>query len=276
MNEQSKCVIGLGGRLGNFMFKLAAGTYYAKKYNKIPYIHIGHHPAFDKQHESYGKILKYPVYDGNLSSLTKVSEDEKFNFRELEYVDGDIRLDGCFESEKYFPDDDIVKDLYSIPDDIEIRIKSQFPDINEYVGISIRLGDYFYHSRLFLMPEISWYMNMYEKYFHGRKALIFSDDIDWCKNYFKHPDFIYYDNGHVGNDLYNIPDPFLNLYTMGLCHHHICSCSTWSWWGARVCEQADSINIFPDKRFTKSSGYMYDSYIPDRWIKEKARYTNED
>ena len=52
--------------------------------------------------------------------------------------------------------------------------------------------------------------------------LVFSDDIDWCRQNLSLPGAHYM----VGN-----PD-WLDLTLMSRCEHHICANSTFSWWGA--------------------------------------------
>ena len=184
------------------------------------------------------------------------------------------------ETEKYFYDKDIPNRLFPCPQDIENGIRNEIPYIDEYVGISIRGGDYLKWQNIFLIPDINWYFEMYHKYFEGRKAIIFTDDVDYVKSEINNKGIVLGDNFNIyvpkydNNDIYDVANPIENLYTMAFCKHHICSCSTWAWWGARLAEREDSINIFPDKRFVSTSGIKSDDYIPDRWIKEKANYIN--
>ena len=58
----------------------------------------------------------------------------------------------------------------------------------------------------------------------NRTFMVFSDDISWCKRFFKGPQFIF-SEGHT---------PLEDLYGMARCKDHICSNSTMSWWGARL------------------------------------------
>ena len=262
----------VGGRLGNNLFNIATGYYYANKTGRDFKIHVVN-SHWKKYYDTYERFHLFENVNGPFIGYKVYCEDRKYNFKEIPmFSEDNVILDGSFESEGYFPDRKLIDNLFKCPDDMEKKIKEKYPDIENTVGISIRRGDYLAFRNLFLVPKTQWYLDCYEKYFPGKKVIVFSDDINYCKRFIgDRKDFTFYDNKH-SFDQYMIQDPIENIYTMALCGNHICSCSTWSWWGARLCEKDGAINIFQDKKFTDSCGIRDDWYIPERWIKEKASY----
>ena len=261
------------GRLGNIMFQIAAANQYMHDHHKDQlFVDCGGHNC-----QKYYRILKQfspPILYQPISyKLIKENNDQSLT-QLPDYPGENVLMAGYFESEYYCSNRQLLNDLYKCPKDIEENIKNKHPYIDEYVGISIRRGDILNFKHIFKIVDTQWYLDMYHKYFDGRKVMVFSDDIEYCKDFFKNENFIYHKNNVLGNNRYNIINPEESLYTMGLCKDHICSMSTWSWWGARVCEKPGSINIFPDKKFTIQSGIDESNYIPSRWIQEKAKYEN--
>lgn len=267
-----KVVVELGGRLGNVLFKTAAGLYYHGCFSDDEIYYHYSSLYWAKYYQSYNRFHLFKCWDKGIEGLTRLTDGERFSYHQLPDCDSDVLLDGGFETELYFPDKNLIDSAFGCPESIKSEILKEFPDIEECVGISIRRGDYLMHKHLFYVPKITWFTDTYHKYFEGRKAIIFSDDIDWCiKNMEPNENFRFYKPAHA-QDMYMIQDPCRNIYTMALCHDHICADSTWSWWGARLCEQSDSVNIFQDKRFKPSANLEESDYIPARWIKEPAEY----
>lgn len=107
------------------------------------------------------------------------------------------------------------------------EIKSIFGDLtwtgeklNDYVSIHIRRGDYVGNSFYVDLTETDYYQRAMTE-FPDRKFLVFSDDIEWCKQQeiFKDCEFTH------STELED-----LNL--MMHCNGHIIANSTFGWWGA--------------------------------------------
>lgn len=273
MVSGNNLIIELGGRLGNMLFSMTAGAYYARKFGKgNVFVHF-RYANWKRYYDSYTRFQIYPEWKGpNPMTYPRVFNRNDYVYEDLkDFPNENVYFDGSFESELFFPDREFVDGMWRCPDDVESRIRETYPDIDECVGISVRRGDYLHFRDLFYVPKASWYLDMYDKYFRGRPAIVFSDDIEWCKANLRNENFVYYENTHT-SDQYFIKDPVSNIYAMALCKDHICSCSTWSWWGARLCERDGAVNVFHDKRFKPQSGKDYSTYVPDRWIKENAEY----
>jgi hypothetical protein len=89
-----------------------------------------------------------------------------------------------------------------------------------------------------------------------KEYLVFSDDMEWCKSFFKGKfDFI--------ND-----EDYNELYLMSLCRDNIIGNSTFSWWGAYLNENLFKTVIAPKTWF--GPGYSHwdtSDLIPENWIK---------
>ena len=91
--------------------------------------------------------------------------------------------------------------------------------------------------------------------------VIFSDDIEWCKQSFGDHDRIFYSQES---------DPFEAMYHMSLCSNHIICNSSFGWWGAWLGEMAfpktQHIIVSPKTWFGPGhSSYDTKDIIPERW-----------
>ena len=94
---------------------------------------------------------------------------------------------------------------------------------------------------------------------HDKKYLIFSDDLEWCKENF---DFIENKVIIEGNTDYQ------DLYLMSLCKNNIICNSTFSWWGAWLNKNDKKIVIAPEKWFSSADEYYNtEDIIPSNSIK---------
>jgi len=85
--------------------------------------------------------------------------------------------------------------------------------------------------------------------------LIFSDDLNWCRENFIGERFVFVDE-----------IDYISLYLMSKMKYHICANSTFSWWGAWLSENDEA--IVPKEWFAKDITFYNDKDIyPDKWIK---------
>lgn len=260
-------VIEIGGRLGNVLFQLAQGYEYAKNANAD---NIYVYPTSEwwfENYKTYSDLHFFPIFNGSFDNFITLREHIYMwpTFFPLIY-NQNVRLGGCFESEDFHPKDLFMLDYISkIQEKVEKEIIKKYDGINDSVGISIRRGDYMTTSG-FIIPDEKWYLDMYHKYFDGRNVLVFSDDIEWCKSVFKNETNFRYQENVWNEDHTIITNALDNLYLMATCRDHICSCSTYSWWGCKLFEKDGAVNIFHTPRF--NNGRWELNYIPSRWIKE--------
>ncbi len=91
----------------------------------------------------------------------------------------------------------------------------------EPVSIHVRRGDYVGNSFYVDLIENGYYARAMDE-FLDRKFLVFSDDIEFCKTYFKGSGF-YFSEGN---------DELEDMNLMMRCNGHIVANSSFSWWAA--------------------------------------------
>jgi len=129
------------------------------------------------------------------------------------------------------------------------------------VCLHVRRGDYVtkkeansFHGTL--SPQ--YYFSIINKYFceNNFTFLIFSDDIEWCKDEFK----------ELKNTFFVETDSACeDLEVMKQCKSYIIANSTFSWWGAYLSSNNDAKVYYPKRWFTDSS-INTDDLFPKNWI----------
>lgn len=180
-------------RLGNWLFQYAAAKTIA----------AGGEVSF---------VIEDRAWWPSVEKFRPVMPDLKIAERAPEGVEV---LEGLFQDVKYL-DEGIVGDL--------------FPQRNRYAGripagmvsIHVRRGDYLKLPQNHPFVGADYLRRAVASFPEGTEFMVFSDDIPWCKSFFKGPQFRFAEGGNVIDD----------LFLMSWCDHHICSNSTFSWWGA--------------------------------------------
>ena len=107
---------------------------------------------------------------------------------------------------------------------------------------------------------LEYYEEALSKFDSDRTVVIFTDDIEWCKNQelFKPDRFLI---SETGNNVYD-------LCLMTLCTDYIIANSSFSWWGAWLSQNPDPVVIAPSRWFG-TTGYTAknntEDIVPDRW-----------
>jgi hypothetical protein len=151
-------------------------------------------------------------------------------------------LEGFFQSEKYFSHiKNSIRQDFKFKTQIMSSAKSKLTLKKDSYFLHIRKKDFTksraYHYNL----PLSYYQNAINKFDKDRPCLVFSDDIDWCKN----QDFFRSKKFYFSNENYTIPllvknkkissnisYPSDDLYLMSQCNGGIIANSSFSWWGA--------------------------------------------
>lgn len=270
--------IGHFGRLGNQMFQFA-GTYgIAKKlgYNvsfpieNIDEIKIEHfldgvnrECIFDipKVFKLNNKILK--PKEEILSQVQYTIPEPHFHYSEeyLNIPDG-CDLQGYFQSEKYFKHvEEEIRELFIFKDEIKETANKLFPTFeNETVSIHLRRGDYINQQQFHPVCPPEYYVNALQNFTNKNyHFIIFSDDIEYCKELFEDQENIHYINNK---------DPYIDMCLMSMCDHNIIANSSFSWWGAYLNKNENKQVIAPKQWF----GPFYqntktDDLYCNNWIK---------
>jgi hypothetical protein len=257
-------LIGKKGRLGNqlfqyaFLYKIHKLTkreiYFPTNINSIPEYSLNHFPK-----------IKYFTIKENILFQTLPEKEFSYDTTLLNNISKNthkiLNITGFYQSPFYFNDirNDIL-DIFTFPKDIFDKAKNWYKQLEDNIIISmhIRRGDYIkfkdYH---FILPDTYYNncINYLEKKITNFSILIFSDDIQWCKDNFKfkHKVIFSENNGFI-----------TDLILMSLCDHNIIANSSFGWWGAYL-NKKDNLILCPNKWFGKLGPKKHDLYL-DNWI----------
>ena len=156
------CVyLGNYGRHGNQMFQYAMTLSLAKKFDTIAVAPI--------ENTNFG-------FDESVYNLPK---------------EANIDLLGYFQTEKYFEEySDLIKKNFEFRDEIKSqaelwRRSMPITESDKTVSIHVRRGDYLQLSDTHPPCEVEYYDSAMKR-FEGYTPLIFSDDIEWCRQNLSH------------------------------------------------------------------------------------------
>ena len=234
--------VDLMGRLGNNMFQLAAALSLANKNNT---------QAHYCQDSSDIKVFELPDIKFLQSSCSKRFSERKFNYNEeFDNQSDNTHLHGYFQSERYFKHcRELIIKNFSFKEYIKQNINTNsYSDIenltNEYTAIHIRRTDYLSIQHAHPVCSKDYYINCLNEISPKGKILVFSDDLNWCKENFTEDKYI-----HV-----NLDHHFC-LYMMTKVKNIIISNSTFSWWGAWLNTRVDKTVYAPKQWFGDTLPY---------------------
>lgn len=161
-----------------------------------------------------------------------------------QFLDGKIP-DIYAQDPKWFQHhSDAIKSLYGA--NIGPRI--------DMVAIHVRRGDYVKNPFYVDLTEIDYYHEAI-KQFPGEEFLVFSDDIEFCKEYFKEYEFEYCEE----------KDPIEALNLMASCKGVITANSSYSWWGAYLAELSTGARVISPKLYYTDG--IERTKVLDSWTK---------
>jgi len=137
-----------------------------------------------------------------------------------------------------------------------IRNQEQYP----IVSLHVRRGDYLQVASLNLtLDYYSEAISIFLEKFPYFKLLVFSDDIDWCKEYIVGENVFYSERN----------SNYVDMCMMTMCDHNIIANSTFSWWGAYLNQNVDKIIVCPKNYIGPSdpeAQFINNNYFPAEWI----------
>jgi len=250
----------LMGGLGNYLFQIAAAYSISIRDHKEFICDISDEIIVHTPYLSYKNNIfrKLKLSDHPLSC--QIYKEPFFHFSEIPKVNNSIKLDGYFQSEKYFENlKNEIKNLFEISEiDKNYLIQKYNRELNfDTVSLHVRRGNYINLSSYHENQTIEYYNKAISYLGQNYHFLIFSDDIEWCKQNFqslKNKTFV------EGNLDYQ------DLYLMSMCNNNIIANSTFSWWGAWMNNNTNKV-IAPSKWFGPglSHNNTKDLYC-DNWI----------
>lgn len=151
-----------------------------------------------------------------------------------------LTLHGYYQSEKYFKkyEKDIRKE-FTFSNKTNVVVKPHTTSIH------VRRGDYLNFPDHHPICPMDYYVTAMSM-FKDQKFLIFSDDIEWCKQNFGGNSFSFSEGLSSEED----------LQIMSMCDNHIIANSSFSWWGAWLGHNTDKTVVAPKKWF----GSAYDTW----------------
>jgi len=266
-NSDTTVAVRLGGGLGNMMFQSAFALAFSMKNNcnycLVDFHKTSHENQLNNRFGDYSyNIFKYFCIDQPLNiNLDKfiLHKNCAFHFEMPKFILNSFNLyEGYFQSENYFFDwKDQIKSVFS-PTNKEIDQIYNICDIKykDYISIHVRRGDYIYQSSHHPILDPEYYLKAINFFGLKKNYIIFSDDINWCKNFFKFlNNTIFVESGR----------DYQHLYMMSKCAHNIIANSTFSWWGAWLNNENEV--ICPKKWFGPSLNHLCLSDIrPKKWL----------
>jgi hypothetical protein len=170
-----------------------------------------------------------------------------------------INLNGYFQTEKYFINikDEIKRDFSfneNVVGDCKTFVQNISPN-GDVISLHVRRGDYLNLQSFHPLPSVEYYNEALSKFDSNIPVLIFSNDVDWCK-----------DNDTFSSDRFLISesnDIAYDLCMMTMCSHHIMANSSFSWWGVWLSESKHV--VAPKKWFGSSLEHnkTFDLYCSD-------------
>lgn len=213
-----------GGRLGNQLFQCGllfsikqktGQDFYLKRGNGHSHqfwkcFDVDHIPSIGEHlvRKNYGCPYEYShdVYDNKLGTI----------------------YDGYFQNVKYYENCrtqyiDFLKfktehKTFATEKVLNLKDKYKMP----IVSVHIRRGDYMIAEHVWgNLTKSNYYKDAFQKIGSDNLYLIFSDDMDWCRNniHLKHVEFV-------------DSDEYKSLCIMSMCDINVIANSSFSWWGA--------------------------------------------
>ena len=254
-------VIKIYGGLGNQMFQYAFGRAMQLRGSDVAFDISWFNKPSTEVPRPYG-LSRFRVSPkiSPLLSQPVVHEDASTYYRYIaDYLTKEnTNFFGYWQNQQY-----IQPILPTLKEEFKLRKDQEFPVSfiqlrevilqKECVAIHIRRGDYLTKGH-HLLPIEYYTTALLET--GNSIPIVFSDDIPWCRQYFKGAFFV------------EEPD-YLSFDLMRLCKHKITANSTYSWWAAMLGKEDGK--IFAPKRWrlndTEESTIEEEKFIPDNWIR---------
>lgn len=232
-NDDDLCLINIDKKIADLKNDGRADMSHADVYRYI----------FDRFPQINGKfpIIKYP-----------------FKYIPLEYKNN-YEYEGYFQSEEYFKHK--RSELLNLfrPNKQIIQIIDNYSNIYNNISLHVRRNDYVkLYPQIHVPQELEYYKKALDMLPKDLTVVVFSDDIEWCKNNFIDDRFIFIDE-------YD----YICIYLMAKMKYHIIANSSFSWWGAWLCNINEKKIIAPKNWFGgKKKGFDINmNIIPNNWTR---------
>ena len=248
----------LMGGLGNYMFQISTAYSIAKDLRTDAVFDLSRTGQSQRHINNYLNNIFRKVKFG--TPIPKYIFNERgFSYDPIPVAD-DLYLSGYFQSEKYFSKyAEDIRELFRCKD-VENQLREHISQIECTCSIHVRRGDYLKYPNKHTQSPTEYYdtaISLVKEKHPNVTFLVFSDDIQWCKNHF------------IGNEFTFIEgfEDWEDLILMSLCDANIITNSTFSWWSAWLGERPNKLIIAPEKWFGPEGPQDQQDIIPERWTK---------
>lgn len=191
-------------------------------------------PSQGKRAWDYSDTIYRRLTKRTSIKINKVYKEPHHHYSPIPYKPN-MCLDGFFMSGKYFDHHrERLIDTFRIP---------CYPLIDN-VSIHVRRGDYLKMSGYHPPLSIDYYFRAIELFPSDTQFLIFSDDIEWCKENFRGDNYTFRADSS---------DDVRDLVLMSLCSSNIIANSTFSWWASWFNRNPNKTVIAPEQWFGKQA-----------------------
>jgi len=250
----------LQGGLGNYMFQIATTFSLSKDYGFNCAFNSKNYLKVHKGIENYrNNIFRNVNFDEKLT-YNEIYNEPSFNYEKIKINDNTL-LKGYYQTEKYFLHNrNEILNLYTPSKKDLDYIKQKYGKIlkNETCSIHIRRGDYLNLQTYHPLCTMHYYNNAITDVGEDNLFLVFSDDIEWCKENLKGQNFVFIEN----------EKDYIDLYIMSMCNNNIIANSSFSWWGAWLNDNKNKIVTIPSLWFGPAKGNTPTKDIySEGWVK---------
>lgn len=278
-------IVKVWGGIGNQLFQYVFGQYLHYRYKQIISYDDSSYLTTDKLRNSELSALDDSIVFNNECSFSRyrgiknrllrflfqlnpkhhfVTESSKLRLENFE-SSHTYFFQGYWQDVKYYqwlkdnvPDFSLT--IEHMPEEL-LSLGEKIHAVKNSVSIHVRRGDYFTPQNVgvYGVCDSSYYERAIEhisQCIENSEIFVFSDDIDWVQNHI-----------HAKGLFTIVPNydvaQFAYIELMSYCKHHIISNSSFSWWGAVINEQEDSVVVCPNRWLLNSDKTI----ALDKWRK---------
>ena len=254
--------------LGNQMFCVATTLALAWDNDDVAVFPDLNFPPFDFYGKTmFHKLKKEPLKENFVKLHYKEKDYSSTIFENISY-ENNLCINGHFQSYKYFQNyEEELKEVFSLPKHILNSVRDRYKNIlalKNPVSIHVRRGDYISDSKLykrFTILSEDYYSKALELAGDYDSVIIFSDDIEWCKN---NLNYIEVEKFFIENEA-----DIIDLYLMSQIKKNIIANSSFSWWSAFLNPHKDKKVIAPwnwfGPRRAENNKVETKDLIPESW-----------
>lgn len=260
----------LRGGLGNMLFQIASVTSFAlSKNTQSSFGSLDEHLNYLDHEKYFNPKLGHSHEYKHLNMFKNMIKEKSplglkiytypFHYTTIDMPENDVILDGFFQSEKYFINHEKeIRELFKPTKEILNNINKKYNKLLncETISLHVRRGDYVNNTNNHPPCSLDYYNKAIDIIGDGL-VLVFSDDIDWCKNNFTGDRFVFIEN----------EKDYIELYLMSMCKNNVISNSSFSWWGAWLNNNPNKKVVGPKKWFGPAIQHNTNDILPSSWIK---------